>query len=60
MTTAEWVRTSLRAAREAEGGTDIGQKLMAIRKAATNSFPTADIDVMLEEIERGYGGRDVP
>jgi hypothetical protein len=29
-------------------------KLKAIRKAAEYSFPTADIDQMLEEIERGY------
>lgn len=56
MTTAEWVRRSLRAAREAESGADVGQKLAAIRAASAFSFPTADIDVMLGEIERGYGG----
>lgn len=56
MTTAEWVRTSLRAAREAEAGADVGQKLAAIRAATTHGFPTADIDGMLAEIERGYGG----
>lgn len=56
MTTAEWVRTSLRAAREAEAGADVGQKLAAIRAAAGHDFPTADIDGMLAEIERGYGG----
>lgn len=55
MTTAEWVRTSLRAAREAEAGADVGQKLAAIRTAATHDFPTADIETMLAEIERGYG-----
>jgi glucose-6-phosphate-specific signal transduction histidine kinase len=54
MTTAEWVRRSLRAAREAEAGADVGQKLAAIRTAAGSRFPTADIDVMLDEIERGY------
>ena len=54
MTTAEWVRRSLRAAREAEAGADVGQKLAAIRTAAASRFPTADIDVMLDEIERGY------
>ncbi|HET9344185.1 MAG TPA: hypothetical protein VFO05_00680 [Candidatus Limnocylindrales bacterium] len=54
MTTAEWVRRSLRAAREAEGGADVGQKLAAVRAAAGHSFPTADIDTMLGEIERGY------
>ena len=54
MTTAEWVRRSLRSAREAEGGADVGQKLAAVRAAAAHAFPTADIDVMLREIEHGY------
>jgi hypothetical protein len=56
MTTAEWVRRSLRLAREAEGGADIGQKLAAVRTAASHAFPVGDIDQMLEEIERGYLG----
>ena len=30
------------------------RKLKAIRKAATYSYPTADIEQMLDEIERGY------
>jgi hypothetical protein len=54
MTTAEWVRRSLRAARDAEAGADVGQKLAAIQAAAGHAFPTADIDTMLSEIERGY------
>jgi hypothetical protein len=54
MTTAEWVRRSLRAARDAESGADVGQKLAAVRTAAGHSFPTADIETMLDEIERGY------
>jgi hypothetical protein len=54
MTTAEWVRRSLRAARDAEAGADVGQKLAAVRQAAAHSFPTADIDAMLAEIERGF------
>lgn len=54
MTTAEWVRASLRSAREAEGGADVGQKLAAIRQATRHAFPTADIATMLEETERGY------
>lgn len=55
MTTAEWVRRSLRAAREAEAGADVGQKLATIRRAASFAFPTADIEAMLDEIEEGYG-----
>ena len=54
MTTAEWVRRSLRAARDADAGADTGQKLAAVRAAAGYSFPTSDIDTMLAEIERGY------
>lgn len=55
MTTAEWVRRSLRAARDAEGGADVGQKLAAIRTAASHAFPTGEIDEILADIERGYG-----
>jgi len=58
LTTAEWVRRSLRSAREAESGSDIGQKLTAIRIAAAFEFPTADIDTMLDEIERGFRPAD--
>ena len=57
MTTAEWVRRSLRAARDAEAGADVGQKLAAVRTAAAHAFPTADIEGMLDEIERGYSDR---
>lgn len=54
MTTAEWVRQKLRLARDAETGADPRTKLETIRRAASHSFPTADIDQMLGEIERGY------
>ena len=52
---SEWVRRALKAAREAEPGTAVDTKLAAIRAAAQHRFPTADIDDMLAEIERGYG-----
>ncbi len=55
MTTAEWVRASLRAARDAEDAPDSGEKLAAIHRASRHAFPTGDIDQLLEEIERGYG-----
>ena len=58
MTTAEWVRRSLRNARDAEGGAGIAEKLAAVRTAAAHTFPTADIETMLTEIERGYQGVD--
>lgn len=58
MTTAAWVRRSLRAARDAESGAGVGQKLAAVRTAAAFSFPTADVDAMMDEIERGYARED--
>ena len=54
MTTAEWVRRSLRAARDAESGADVGQKLRAVRAASEFAFPSGDIATMLDQIERGY------
>jgi hypothetical protein len=59
MTTAEWVRQALRAARRAAPGSDAKKKLAVVRAAVAHSFPTADIDQMLAEIERGHfeGGR---
>jgi hypothetical protein len=58
MTTAEWVRRSLREARDADGGADTAQKLATIRNAAGYTFPTGDIDAVLGEIERGYLASD--
>ncbi|HSN91453.1 MAG TPA: hypothetical protein VLS93_09510 [Anaeromyxobacteraceae bacterium] len=58
MSVAEWVRDALRAARRGEPRTDPEAKLKAIRSAARNAFPTADMDRMLAEISRGYG--DLP
>jgi len=57
MTVADWVRQVLRAARRGEPTSDPGPKLKAIQSASRHSFPTADIDQMLKEIERGYSGR---
>jgi hypothetical protein len=36
---------------------DRARKLAAVRSAVRHSFPTADIEEMLGEIERGYGAR---
>jgi predicted transcriptional regulator len=52
-TVSEWVRRTLREAREREPGGDLDTKLGTIRAAARHEFPTADIDQMLQEIERG-------
>jgi metal-responsive CopG/Arc/MetJ family transcriptional regulator len=56
MTTSEWVRQALRAARRARAGGDAGKKLALVRRAARHGFPTRDIDQMLGEIERGRTG----
>jgi hypothetical protein len=51
---SEWVRRALREARREEPGGNMDSKLRAVRAAARHEFPTADIDEMLAEIERGY------
>lgn len=52
LTVAEWVRQALRRAREDDPGT-IEAKLRILAEASRHEFPTADIDVMLDEIDRG-------
>ena len=51
---AEWVRQALHAAKREEPLGDVAEKLEALRAAAKYEFPTADIDLMLAEIEQGY------
>ncbi len=50
LTLAEWVRRALRRARSEESGT-VDSKLRVIAAASRHSFPTADIEVMLWEME---------
>ncbi len=50
----EWVRRILREARLQRPGQEPQAKLKAVRKAVAYSFPTADVDQMLAEVERGY------
>lgn len=54
MTVAEWVRSALRAAKVEEPAEDPRRKLLALRAATAHSFPTADIEEMLSQIEQGY------
>jgi hypothetical protein len=54
VTVAEWVRQALRAARRREPIGETGKKIQVIRTAVRHSFPTADLDRMLQEIEDGY------
>ncbi len=53
MTVAEWVRQTLRQARRGKRRS-ADRKLQAVETACQHQFPTADIDAMLEEIEKGY------
>ena len=54
LTVGEWVRRALREAGSRRPGHEPQWKLKAVRKAAKYSFPTAELDRMLTEIERGY------
>ena len=54
MTAAEWVRQTLREARQQQPLIDTQKKLNAISKAVEYTFPVDDIDNMLAEIERGF------
>ena len=54
LSVGEWVRRVLRDARAARPVIDPETKLKAVRRGAQYSFPTADLEQMLSEIERGY------
>ena len=54
MTISEWIRQALRKAMDDQPGT-AEAKLFAIANASRHSFPTADIETMLREIEAGRG-----
>jgi predicted 2-oxoglutarate/Fe(II)-dependent dioxygenase YbiX len=56
MTVAEWVRQALREGRQRQPAADGRKKIEVVRRAARHAFPTADVDQMLAEIERGYTG----
>lgn len=54
MSIAEWVRQALDLARRRQPVHDTAKKLAVVRAAVQHNGPTADIQVMLAEIERGY------
>lgn len=56
LTVGEWVRRALREARMSRPAVAPETKLKAVRTAVKHSFPTADMEQMLGEIERGYQG----
>ena len=50
LSTAEWVRQSLRSARRAETE-KVSAKLRAVADAAAHNFPTGEIEEMLGNVE---------
>ncbi len=54
VTVGECVRQVLRKARSQQSIREPDAKLKAVRKAVQHSFPTADIEDMLAQIEQGY------
>ena len=60
LSVAAWVRQALDKARQNEPTEDVAAKLEAIREAARLSYPTANIDQMLTEIEQGYESGSEP
>jgi hypothetical protein len=60
VTTAAWVREALRRAREETVYPDAVRKLRAVREASLFSYPVADMDQVLAEIERGYADEAQP
>jgi len=53
LTLSGWVRRALRDARGNGSTDDIETRLGAVRSAMRHSFPTADIDQMLDEVRQG-------
>lgn len=58
-TVSEWARQAMRAHSQA-GRSDIdpARKLAVIQAATTHTYPTAEIDEMLAQIETGYVGHE--
>jgi hypothetical protein len=54
LTVGECFRRALREARSIRPSVEPEAKLKAVRLAVQYSFPTADVERMLKEIERGY------
>lgn len=60
LTVAEWVRAAIRAAQRVQPSANTEKKLAALRQALKGTAPTADIEQMNREIERGYEGDPLP
>jgi len=51
---SEWVRAALRSHGQGVAEGSVDSKVQAVRAAVRHEFPTADVDQLLTEIERGY------
>jgi hypothetical protein len=56
LTVSQWVRQVLRTAELEYPTADREKKIQVVRDAAFCNYPTADIDVMLKEVETGALG----
>ncbi|MBI3473947.1 MAG: ribbon-helix-helix protein, CopG family [Candidatus Solibacter usitatus] len=56
LSVGEYVRRALREVESRRPARNPAAKLTSIREAVRCSFPTADIEQMNREIERGYNG----
>ncbi|HXF14173.1 MAG TPA: CopG family transcriptional regulator [Terriglobales bacterium] len=54
---AEWVRQELISALQRESDGSVTEKVKAIRAAVRHSYPTGDMDTILQQIETGYSGQ---
>ena len=54
LTLSDWVRRNLRGAVRRAPARDRDRKLAVVRSAVAHSYPTADIEQMVGEIEVGY------
>lgn len=54
LTVSEWVRRLIREASRQEPQAGPDRKLAVVREAVHGAYPTADIGMMLRDIERGY------
>jgi hypothetical protein len=54
LSVGEWVRQAIRKNADGPSPRPADEKLKAVRRALSHSFPTANIDEMNREIEQGY------
>ena len=56
---SEYVRQTLREARDEEPARPVSKKLMVVREAAQYAYPTGSLEQLEAEIARGYLSEDL-